>query len=66
MGIATVGVTAFLRELALNVSVSNTNYGLLRPARSCVNRGAPFGRVYIDLRKVQYCRASFEGDLIYR
>jgi len=66
MGIATVCFTALLGELALNPSVADTNLCLLRPARSSINRWAPFGRVYVNLWKVQHCRASFDGDFAYR
>ena len=66
MGIAAMGVTALLRELALNVSVCDTNHCLLCPARSRVNAGTSFGRVYIHRSKVEDCHAGFESDLVYR
>ena len=65
MGIAAVRFTALLRELALNVSISDTNYCLLCPARPCINRRPSFGRVYVDLWKVQHCHTAVEGDLVY-
>ena len=66
MGIASIRVTAFLRKLALNVSVLDTNHCLLCPARSGVNGGTSFGRVYVHFWKVEHCHPSFESDLVYR
>src|ERR1035437_10311102 len=66
MGIAAVGFTAFFTKFTLNVSVFDTNHSLLSPARSSVNRRAAFGRVYVDLRKVQHCHAIFVSDLVQR
>src|ERR1051325_4337313 len=64
MSITAICLTTFFGKLTLNLSIPYKNHRLLSPTCSIINTWESFGRMYVNLWKMQCCHRTFERDPI--